>query len=523
MTAYPRCDAPGRARTVSATCRFGGVEETFEASSFVCEVAAGSVTWNFDGIDDAVLATAEAGGQVFVADGTPAAAVTNYYPRGSEGTVSVTAVPNSGCVFSHWSGDVAENQSFSPTLTLECSRSYALTAHFVALPPEYRHVTFATIPSPRSGVLTDLPASQVKSITMVYACREAGDWICLSTYSSASASSSPFLLYNDHTTDGSVTVATHSFNASNSGRLMFGAAWSDKTYSRTADWYRVRLCNANGEVLGDFLPCVRLADDVCGFYDSVTATFYEKGADTWGDFEAATRSYELSISGAPADFGHVTPSYGTMQQMSGELVGYALTAPTEYPDGVVAYPGRQSVSRARSFLGADYAVSGSAVEHLAVASFARTFPEADCALTWRFGDVEPGIGVMVEGPGRVLMDGVGETTTALTNFSPCARRLLAAKPDEGARFIRWDGIDDLDLAHSSRVRVVPPIGLTAVFGPRHVFAPEYEEVEFARIETTAEQKENAVLVPVKWKDVRKVVLKLCVASRSSSADRKSVV
>lgn len=72
--------------------------------------------------------------------------------------------------------------------------------------------------------------------------------------------------------DGTVKKITVNFSSSASSKICFGA-WTDSTWSRTINWYSFKIWNDN-ILLGHYVPCYRVSDNIVGMYDLVTESFY---------------------------------------------------------------------------------------------------------------------------------------------------------------------------------------------------------------------------------------------------------
>ena len=85
---------------------------------------------------------------------------------------------------------------------------------------------------------------------------------------------------NIASTDLNANEFTLNFTASSTADICFGG-WNDNTYSHPHKWYKVEIYNGNN-LLSNFVPCYRKADDRNGFYDLVGEAFYENAAPVSG-------------------------------------------------------------------------------------------------------------------------------------------------------------------------------------------------------------------------------------------------
>jgi hypothetical protein len=80
--------------------------------------------------------------------------------------------------------------------------------------------------------------------------------------------------------NGDIHEIQFEFSANSTESIYFGS-WTDINFSRTINWYSFKIYKDN-ELLKNFIPCYRKADNVAGMYDIVNDKFYTNtGA---GDF-----------------------------------------------------------------------------------------------------------------------------------------------------------------------------------------------------------------------------------------------
>ncbi len=105
----------------------GGVADPNSATTTVTMDADKTVTANFTAQNyDLTMAVSPSGGGTT----TPAVGVTSH---GARSVVDITATPNAGYLFDSWTGDVADPNDASTTVTMDGNKT--VTANFTAIPP----------------------------------------------------------------------------------------------------------------------------------------------------------------------------------------------------------------------------------------------------------------------------------------------------------------------------------------------------------------------------------------------------
>lgn len=180
------------------------------------------------------------------------------------------------------------------------------------LPSEYQEVEWVQIVNEteydiHSCVHTDIKWNNANKIVAKIQNIESSNQrdIVASAWTSSSAKASPYIAtrqdktpasmynYNSGLTNYAVSPSdiaftelnanevTFTFTATATTDICFGG-WYDATYSHPHKWYYMEVYNGE-TLLGNFIPCYRIADNTNGFYDLVSGNFYTNaGAEAYG-------------------------------------------------------------------------------------------------------------------------------------------------------------------------------------------------------------------------------------------------
>lgn len=309
--------------TLADGTEVSGHERTHVADFTQDGVTGSTFAWCFAYSNRVTVVAAGTGdGSVALDGGAPAAAATAYVAPGE--TVSVSAAVGPGARFVRWIGtgfpsDKAKETSFS----FAADAPSSLKACFLGggLPKGYRPVSHVTIPKVDAGeapcqnpaVVDDVTWGQVRAgefrfattdpepaNLMLFAAKDPAapneypDLMLWLPYERADKTGpwvyrGPAQVYgfaNDfelerpekaYSRDGRrQTLAFRGTPLEKFAHLnpVFGSVYNNRPFAHTSDWYAVKLYDADGDVLCDARPCVRVDDGAAGFLNLVTGAFY---------------------------------------------------------------------------------------------------------------------------------------------------------------------------------------------------------------------------------------------------------
>ena len=214
-----------------------------------------------------------------------------------------------------------KNELTPPLVAISAMLAAGAAFGGVELPDGYAIKKCVTIPntgtSSHNGIVSGIPWKNVAKVYVKYATTDAGGSFmlfgsvnsatdcsgCGGTYAAlqngtASAGDTGSKIAgvtgafvpadrSSYKRDGVARWLTLNVDANSDAKLLFfGCGWNDTSWSKTADWYAVKIYGSDGRKLADFVPCVRTSDDEVGFYDTVSEGFFARGLDTWAPFTA---------------------------------------------------------------------------------------------------------------------------------------------------------------------------------------------------------------------------------------------